>query len=148
LYTVPLSFRFGLCSLAVFPELPYTLEPQALLNAINHATKEEKEELIDIASEMVKLSQENIYSHTLDHGFHSKLYESGNNTAIYQIIINIREDRFVRQQDSKSGNDSIWLPTVSKHLELANAIYRKDIKAAFQAVDEINDYGFNLKSEQ
>lgn len=142
-----LSIRLDECSIADIQELQNTLEHQAVLNAINRATINQKQELISIASEMVNLLQENIYSHILDHSFHSKLYESGNNTAIHQLIIKIREDRFVRQVDSKSGNDAIWLPTIPEHLVLANAIREKDSTAALKAINAINDYGYNLKHE-
>jgi GntR family transcriptional repressor for pyruvate dehydrogenase complex len=142
-----LSIRLDECSIADIQELQNTLEHQAVLNAINRATIDQKQELISIASEMVNLLQENIYSHTLDHSFHSKLYESGNNTAIHQLIIKIREDRFVRQVDSKSGNDAIWLPTIPEQLVLANAIWEKDSTVALKAIDAINDYGYNLKLE-
>ena len=50
------------------------------------------------------------YSHILDHSFHSKLYEIGRNSVIHQLIVHIREYRFVQQEESEDGNDSIWLP--------------------------------------
>lgn len=130
------------CSLKDIRELQNTLEHQAVQNAIQRATIEQKEALVSIASELVRLSKENLYSHTLDHSFHNKLYESGNNTAIHQLIIKIREDRFIKQLNLQSGNNLIWLPTIPDHLTLANAIFIGDSSTALKAIDAINDYGY------
>lgn len=143
-----LFIRLNECSIDEIRELQNTLDHQAVRNAIARASMSQIESLVFIATEMVKLTKENIYSHTLDHSFHSKLYESGNNSAIHQLINKIREDRFIRQLDSDSGNDSIWLPTVEDHLKLATAIKDKNLVDALTAIDVINDYGYNLKNKQ
>lgn len=140
-----LSIKLTECSLENIQELQSTLDHQAVQNALERASREEKQELISIASDMVKLAQDNIYSHTLDHSFHSKLYEAGQNTAITQLIIRIRDERFVQKEDSHTDNDLIWLPTIPFHLDLANALMEKDIPAAVKAIDAINNYGFNLQ---
>jgi len=143
-----LSVSLGKCSLEDIQELQTTLDHQAVMNAIIRGSEKLKQELITIACEMVKLHQENIYSHTLDHSFHSKMYECGKNDAIHQLIIKIREDRFVRRNNSDLENDSVWLVTIPDHMMLANAIWENDSAAALKAIDRINDYGFNLKPEE
>lgn len=142
-----LSIRLGECSLEDIQELQATLDHQAVLNAMNRGSEEQKQELITIAYEMVKLAQENVYSHILDHNFHSKLYECGKNEAIHQLIIKIREDRYVRRNNSNSENDMVWLSTVPDHLILARAIGEKNSASALEAIDRINDFGFSLKQE-
>lgn len=129
-------------------ELQSTLDHQAVENAMKRGTDEEKQQLISLASEMVRLASDNLYSHILDHSFHSKLYEIGCNSVIHQLIVHIREYRFVQQEESEDGNDSIWLPTVSQHLELAQALYDKNLKKAIRAIDEINEYGFQISHEE
>ena len=139
-----LTIRLQNCSICEIQELQRLLDHQAVKNAIESATDSEKDELIYIASEMTKLASENIYSHILDHSFHSKLYESGKNSAVHQLISAIREDRFVHQESSASGNETIWLKTIPQHLHLAQAIKSHDLQAALKAIDEINDYGFQF----
>ena len=97
-----------------------------------------------IASEMQELYQKNIYSHTLDHSFHSLLYKMGHNNAIHQLITKIRDTRFVYRADTDRENDSIWLPTVPDHFTLAEAIFYQNSAAALDAIDTINRYGFSL----
>lgn len=138
------SFRLKGCSVEEIQELQRILDYQAIINAINKASSEEKEELVSIASEMKRLAKQNIYSHTLDHSFHSKLYHCGDNKAIRQLINQIRDNRFIQREDSKGANDSIWLDTIKEHFDLAMAIYKNDKIAAFKAIDTINNFGFNL----
>ena len=128
-------------------ELQSTLDHQAVQNAIERGTDEEKQQLISLASEMVRLASENLYSHILDHSFHSKLYEIGQNSVIHQLIVRIREYRFVQQEESEDGNDSIWLETVPQHLDLAQTLYEKDLEKAIRAIDEINEYGFRISGQ-
>lgn len=141
------SFCLTNCSMEEIEELQSTLDHKAILCAIERASLLQKQQLISIASEMVSLAQEQIYSHILDHSFHAMLYESSGNSAIHQMINKIRESRFVLQADSDSGNDSIWLPTISQHLDLANAIMQDNIAKAITAIDIINNYGFSLYSK-
>lgn len=128
-------------------ELQRTLDHQAVENAMERGTEDEKRQLISLASEMARLASDNIYSHILDHSFHSKLYKIGRNSVIYQLIVHIREYRFVQQEGSEDGNDSIWLATVPQHLDLAQALYDKDLKKAIRAIDEINEYGFRISDK-
>ena len=72
----------------------------------------------------------------------------GGNNAIHQLIIRIRDDRFVRREDAQEGNDSVWLPTVPDHLILAEAIAKGDKDAALKAIDTIDHYGFSLKNSE
>lgn len=142
-----LTFQLTGCSLQELEELQSTLDHQAVKNAMERASAKEKESLISVASEMVRLASENLYSHVLDLSFHSSLYEIGRNSAIHQLIVKIREFRFVRQEDSGDGNDSIWLPTVPQHLELAQALKSQELDAAIRAIDIINDYGFKISQD-
>ncbi len=138
------SFRLKGCSMEEIQELQRILDYQAIINAIKKASSEEKEELVSIASEMTKLAKQNIYSHTLDHSFHSKLYHCGHNNAIRQLIHQIRDNRFIQREGSKGANDSIWLDTIKEHFDLAMAIYKNDKDGAFKAIDTINNFGFSL----
>ena len=64
--------------------------------------------------------------------------------AIEQMINKIRSYRFIQQEDSQNGNDSIWLATIPQHLALAQALKDCKLAAAIQAIDEINEYGFKI----
>ena len=138
------AVRLTNCTLREMQELQNTLDHQAVQNAMERGTKEEKQELVSLATEMVRLASDNLYSHILDHSFHSKLYEIGRNSAIHQLIVRILEYRVVQQEESEAGNDSIWLPTVQQHLDLAQALHEKDPEKAIRAIDEINEYGFRI----
>ena len=139
-----LSIRLTDCTMEELQDLQNVLDHQAVLNAINSGTREQKEKLLSIASEMQELYQKNIYSHTLDHSFHSLLYKMGHNNAIHQLITKIRDTRFVYRADTDRENDSIWLPTVPYHFTLAEAIFYQNSAAALDAIDTINRYGFSL----
>ena len=139
-----LSIRLTDCTMEELQDLQNVLDHQAVLNAINSGTREQKEKLLSIASEMQELYQKNIYSHTLDHSFHSLLYKMGHNNAIHQLITKIRDTRFVYRADTDRENDSIWLPTVPDHFTLAEAIFYQNSAAALDAIDTINLYGFSL----
>lgn len=95
-------------------------------------------------TEMVRLASDNLYSHVLDRSFHDSLYKIGRNNAIEQMINKIRSHRFIQQEDSQNGNDSIWLATIPQHLALAQALKDCKLAAAIQAIDEINEYGFKI----
>lgn len=139
-----LSLRLIGCSIDEIQELQNILDHQVVLNAMNKACDSEKESLVSIASEMMKLAEEDIYSHTLDHSFHTKLYQCAHNKGIRQLLNQIRDNRFVQRESSNAGNDTVWLATVKDHYDLALAIHQKDEVAALEAIDKINDYGFNL----
>ena len=38
----------------------------------------------------------------------------------------------------------VMIPSVPQHLDLAQALYDKNLKNAIQAIDEINEYGFHI----
>lgn len=143
-----LVLRLTDCTLNELEELQYTLDHQAVLNAISKSTPEQRENLLSIASEMLEMYQQNIYSHTLDHSFHSALYKMGKNNAIHQLIIKIRDARFVQRADAEYENDSVWLPTVPEHFTLAQAIFYQNTASAIDAIDTINRYGFTLEHEK
>lgn len=142
------SVRLTDCTLEELQEQQSALDHQAVLNAITRGTPEQKEKLVSIAEEMLALCQDNVYSHTLDHSFHSQLYKMGQNNAVHQLINKIRDHRFVRRADADCENDSIWLTTVPDHLTLAKAIQSMNSAAALDAIDTINNYGFSLKLEK
>lgn len=142
-----ITVRLQNCSLEDIQELQSTLDHQAVINAIRRASDSEKDSMIQTASQMVKLSEENIYSHILDHSFHTQLYKSGRNPAIEQLIISIREERFVYQEDTGINSDLIWLKTIPEHLDLALAIKARNTDRAIEAIDLINNYGFQLAAE-
>lgn len=143
-----LAFQLKGCSLKEIQELQMALDRQAVLNAAARASQEEKQELCTIASEMVRLAKENIYSHTLDHSFHEKLYACGKNNAIEQMIIRIRQNRFIIRSEQEQENESVWLPTVPEHLDLARALLENEREKAIHAIEVINEYGFQLTNEE
>lgn len=64
------------------------------------------------------------------------------------MINKIRSYRFILQEDSEDGNDSIWLATIPQHLMLAQALKDRDMKIAIQAIDKINEYGFEIAKKE
>lgn len=141
------SIQLKNCTNDEMHELQSLLDHQAVINAAERATLEERDEIVTIANDLIKLASDGIYSHVLDYKFHSILYQSAGNTAIQQLIMKIREIRFVQQADSHSGNDTVWLKTIPQHLTLAQAIKAHDIEKAIQAIDEINDFGYQLTKQ-
>lgn len=139
-----ITFRITECTTEELQELQTILDHQAVLNAISRGTSEEKENLISIASELMEKYSHNIYSHTLDYSFHTKLYEMGRNKSIHQVIQGVRDTRFIQRENEEGENDSIWLETVPQHLKLAQAISQSNTPAALAAIDEILEHGFSL----
>lgn len=139
-----ICIRLTECTAAELQELQTVLDHQAVLNAIHRGTLEEKETLILIATELMEKYSHNIYSHTLDYSFHTKLYDMGRNKSIHQLIQGIRDTRFVERENVHGENDAVWLDTVPQHLQLAQAIAKSNTAAALGAIDEILEYGFSL----
>ena len=139
-----ISVRLTECTTEELQELQTILDHQAVLNAISRGTREEKEKLVSIASELMEKYSQNIYSHTLDYSFHTELYEMGRNKAVHQVIQGIRDRRFVQRENADGENDSVWLATIPQHFQLAEAIFNSNSAAALAAVDEILEHGFSL----
>ena len=139
-----LTIQLTNCTLAEMEELQNALDHEAVKNAMERGMIQEKEQLVATATEMVRLASDNLYSHVLDRSFHDSLYKIGRNNAIEQMINKIRSYRFIQQEDSQNGNDSIWLATIPQHLALAQALKDCKLAAAIQAIDEINEYGFKI----
>ena len=139
-----ISVRLSECTTEELQELQTILDHQAVLNAISRGTREEKEKLVSIASELMEKYSKNIYSHTLDYSFHTELYEMGRNKAVHQVIQGIRDRRFVQRENADGENDSVWLATIPQHFQLAEAIFNSNSAAALAAVDEILEHGFSL----
>ena len=116
-----LTIQLTNCTLAEMEELQNALDHEAVKNAMERGTIQEKDQLVATATEMVRLASDNLYSHVLDRSFHDSLYKIGRNNAIEQMINKIRSYRFIQQEDSQNGNDSIWLATIPQHLALAQA---------------------------
>lgn len=145
--TSTFSIQLKNCTNDEIHELQTLLDHQAVINAVNRATADERDEIVTIANDMIKLASNDVYSHVLDYKFHSSLYRSAGNTAISQLIMKIREDRFVQQADSQCGNDAIWLKTIPQHLTLAQAIKAQDVDQAIRAIDEINEFGYQVEKQ-
>ena len=139
-----LTIQLTNCTLTEMEELQNALDHEAVKNAMERGTIQEKDQLLATATEMVRLASDNLYSHVLDRSFHDSLYKIGRNNAIEQMINKIRSYRFIQQEDSQNGNDSIWLATIPQHLALAQALEDCKLAAAIQAIDEINEYGFKI----
>lgn len=128
-------------------ELQILLEHQLIEKAIRHGTVAEKQALVERAKEMVKLAEAGIYSPTVDHGFHMHLYNMAQSNLIYQVIIKIRDERFVWKENVDPNNDFVWVQTVSLHLDLAISIYEGNIEKALKNIDSINAFGYHLLDE-
>ena len=139
-----LTIQLTNCTLTEMEELQNALDHEAVKNAMERGTIQEKDQLVATATEMVRLASDNLYSHVLDRSFHDSLYKIGRNNAIEQMINKIRSYRFIQQEDSQNGNDSIWLATIPQHLAQAQALKDCKLAAAIQAIDEINEYGFKI----
>lgn len=139
-----LTIQLTNCSLKEIEELQSILDHKAVQNALERATDQEKEEMVATATEMVKLASDRIFSHVLDDVFHKTFYRAGRNSALEQFVRQIRSYRYVLQEGSNDENDEKWLPTVHNHLELAQALKDRNLSAAIQAVDDINEHGFEM----
>ena len=109
-----LTIQLTNCTLTEMEELQNALDHEAVKNAMERGTIQEKDQLLATATEMVRLASDNLYSHVLDRSFHDSLYKIGRNNAIEQ------------------------------HLALAQTLKDCKLAAAIQAIDEINEYGFKI----
>lgn len=135
-------------SFAELQELQTLLDCQAVRNAILRAGEAQKDALIEIAEEMMSMAEKDIYSHTLDFSFHDLLYKMSENSAIHQILTQIRDERFVYREKKEEENASVWLESIPQHLRLAKAIKAGDTEKAVANMTEILDYGFSQKASR
>lgn len=131
-------------TLSEMRELQSLLDHKAVINAIHRGSKDEKEKLVSIASDMQKNALRGIYSHTLDFDFHHLMYKMNGNKAIHQLIDQMRDERYICREDMAAENTEIWLNTVPQHLSLALAIQHNDEDKAIEEIDKILNYGFEL----
>ena len=111
---------------------------------MERGTIQEKDQLVATATEMVRLASDNLYSHVLDRSFHDSLYKIGRNNAIEQMINKIRSYRFIQQEDSQNGNDSIWLATIPQHLHWHRLLKTVNWQPRFRRSMRSNEYGFKI----
>lgn len=128
-------------------ELQEVLDHHIVEDAIANASKEDKAKLVEIALELVKMQEKGIFSHTIDAKFHTKLYSMARNSAIQQLINEIKNYRFIMQKEI-DDNDEIWLEGVPNHLYLAKAIQNGDYQLALKEVDIINEQGFAVEKRK
>ena len=120
-------------------ELLFIINQRTVLNAIERADISQKNKLVEIAKELYKLSEMNIYSHFLDHEYHNLIYEMSENKMMQQVVITLRQEMYKRHTDNHI-DDEKWLPTVIDHLNLAKAISCNDVKSALFHMEIIDNF--------
>ena len=70
-----LTIQLTNCTLTEMEELQNALDHEAVKNAMERGTIQEKDQLLATATEMVRLASDNLYSHVLDRSFHDSLYK-------------------------------------------------------------------------
>ncbi|MBO5160362.1 MAG: GntR family transcriptional regulator [Lachnospiraceae bacterium] len=143
-----LSIHLNGCSKEEIYQLQTALEQQMVKNVFLYATTEEKQELLDRATEMSILAESYVYSHAVDTYFHNKLYEIARNTAIRQLLDSIRAVRFSSNEENVSDNNSIWLASVKDHYALAQAIVENNETTALEALDRILKYSYEVSNNE
>lgn len=119
-------------------ELKVALEHMMIKNAIRSENHQGKEELLLLAQKMMKLYEEDKYDDQLDHEFHTKLMELGENQSAAQIVNSLRIEVFQDYWAELEYDPYNWVRTVPDHLVLAQAIIDKDEKKAIEAIDAID----------
>lgn len=119
-------------------ELKVALEHMVIKKAIVMDNQQGKEELLDLAQRMMDLYSKNQYDDHLDHEFHTKLMELGENQAAAQIVNSLRIEVFQDYWKEMEYDPSDWVRTVPDHLELAQAILDKNEEKALAAIDAID----------
>ncbi|MDO4173750.1 MAG: FadR/GntR family transcriptional regulator [Eubacteriales bacterium] len=128
------------CSFDDISDLKAAVECYAIRLAIRHATSQEKQELVDIATEMTAMAEQGLYSNTLDHKFHRKILNMSKNKLFSQLVMDIREKHFMRFWEDKQFDQTLWIPSVSSHWRMAEAIQQNDVSTALEAFFEIETY--------
>ncbi|HJD13595.1 MAG TPA: GntR family transcriptional regulator [Candidatus Ruminococcus avistercoris] len=120
-------------------ELKVALEHMMIKNAIRSENHQGKEELLLLAQKMMKLYEEDKYDDQLDHEFHTKLMELGENQSAAQIVNSLRIEVFQDYWAELEYDPYNWVRTVPDHLTLARAILEKDEDRAIAAIDAIDN---------
>lgn len=119
-------------------EVKVALEHMMIKKAVCSDNLRGKEELLMMAQKMMKLYEENRYDDNLDHEFHTKLMELGENQAAAQIVNSLRIEVFQDYWDELEYDPDNWVRTVPDHLILARAIMDNDVNKAITAIDAID----------
>lgn len=126
-------------------EVKMLVEQQIVRHAVRGgASDAQKKELVDVASQLVALSETGIYPEQMDMYFHNKLSKCTPNNIMtmmmqdtIQLFADYWHEFFSSYWDNMQSGEYSLSRTLPFHLELANAITEGDEQKAVEAYNKI-----------
>ncbi|WP_320129901.1 FCD domain-containing protein [uncultured Sphaerochaeta sp.] len=124
-------------------EIKINLEQLAIRRAAESATPEQIAKLKAIAIQLNDLADQGIFSIAVDRKYHLALLECGGSPTLSQLVISLIDslDCYTNMFGNVSG---IWLKTISYHLDIANALEKKQVSFALAAHEYIYQYDITV----
>lgn len=117
-------------------EIKINLEQLAIRRAAETATDEQLAELRMLAQKLCDLADQGIFSVEQDRKFHIALLECGGSHTLTQLVITLIDS--LDYYTNMFGNVSeIWVKTISYHMDIVNALEKKQVALALAAHEYI-----------
>lgn len=120
-------------------EIKMWLESLAIRRAVECATEEQVDRLIELGKRLNELAAEGSFSIALDREFHTQLLNCGGSSTLSQLVLSL-VDALDDYSCLFDGTMPLWLKTVPHHLELAEALKSKNLDFALAAYEYIRMY--------
>ena len=127
-------------------EIKMWLESLAIRRALECASKEDLDRLIDLGGRLNALATEGRFSMELDREFHTQLLKCGGSSTLSQLVLSL-VDALNDYSGIFDGAVPLWLMTVPHHLELAEALKAKNLDFALAAYEYIRMYDLKVLDE-
>ncbi len=127
-------------------EIKMWLESLAIRRAADCATGEQLDRLIDLGRQLNELAEKGTFSVALDREFHTQLLRCGGSSTLSQLVLSL-VDALNDYSGIFDGAVPLWIKTVPYHLQLAEALQRKNLNFALAAHEYIRMYDLKVLDE-
>jgi DNA-binding FadR family transcriptional regulator len=127
-------------------EIKMWLESLAIRRALECASKEDLDRLIELGGRLNQHAAEGRFSIALDREFHTQLLKCGGSSTLSQLVLSL-VDALNDYSGIFDGAVPLWLKTVPHHLELAEALKSKNLDFALAAYEYIRMYDLKVLDE-
>jgi len=120
-------------------EIKINLEQLAIRRAVDIATKDQIRELKDLATQLIDLADQGMFSVELDREFHTALLGCGGSPTLSQLVLSLVDS--LNSYSKMLGNVSnVWVRTIPFHMDIAVALEQKQLSFALAASEYIFQY--------
>jgi len=127
-------------------EIKINLEQLAIRRAVDIATKDQIRELKDLATQLIDLADQGMFSVELDREFHTALLGCGGSPTLSQLVLSLVDS--LNSYSKMLGNVSnVWVRTIPFHMDIAVALEQKQLSFALAASEYIFQYDLQVLNE-